>query len=178
MARKLSPKTLLSRLNADFTYKQLSAATGYSERQLQRIKAGQTSGARAESALREFYDLGKRAKEHTVEGRREIAHRRAAPERKPPSAPEPEAPPRKQPPSEVRVAVRGYIGPDSDPDYLRKRSIAMTLRNQGAAEFADLWERDEFEALRYAVSYYFGTIGPGHLESVIGRPSVKFTGGV
>lgn len=174
MAKKLSPQTLLSRLKDDFSYKQLSEATGYSERQLQRIKAGQASGAKAEAAIREFYDLGKRAKSSAVAGESRIKERRERPA-KPEPKPEPvevAAPP---PPKKVEVTIKGNLGPSSDPDYIRKRTIRTTLQGDVAAQFAALYEADQFEALQFATSAYFGASGEGHLESVIGTPTVLYT---
>lgn len=174
MAKKLSPQTLLSRLKDDFTYGQLREATGYSERQLQRIKSGKTSGAKAEAAIREFYDLGKRAKASAVAGESRIKERRERP-----AKPEPKSEPQEiaapPPPKKVEVTIKGNLGPSSDPDYIRKRTIRTTLQGEIAAQFAELYEADAFEALKFATSAYFGSSGEGHLESVIGRPTILYT---
>lgn len=174
MAKKLPPQTLLSRLKDDFTYDQLSEATGYSKRQLQRIKSGQASGAKAEAAIREFYDLGKRAKASAVAGESRITERRERPA-KPEPKPEPvevAAPP---PPKKVEFSIYGYSGPSSDPDYIRKRRIGKTIEGDLAARFAELYAEDEFAALKFATSAYYGASGEGHLESVIGTPTVLYT---
>ena len=186
MAKKLTPKTLVTRLLDRFTYDEMSEATGYSKRQLQRIKRGETSGANAEPVLREFFDLGKRAQAKAVKGEHKIEKRRERPKKEtkeeapPPdvAAEEIEAP--EQGP--ITVDFWGEMGPyemeDDDDSYVRDRNIVTTLYGGVAAEFKTLWESgDKFAALELATQNYFDTehgIGPGYLKSHEQRPHINW----
>jgi transcriptional regulator with XRE-family HTH domain len=182
MAKKLTPQDFVRRMMETLTQAEIGDIVGLSKRQVQRIAAGETSGASVEAPLREFAKLGKRAKAAVVAGNLDLPSKRTpAPKPAPVEAPEPkiEAPSSlPSAPARVEVEIRGNMGPSRDPDYIRKRTIRKTLEGEYAREFARLWDRGtdagQAKALKYAVSAYFGGAGEGHLESVIGTPSIKY----
>lgn len=186
MPKKLSPQTRVRRMMAEgLTQQKIGDVIGLSKTQVSRIARGLTSGASVEEALRQFGKLGKRAKAAVVEGAVELPAKRQP---KPKAAPPVPAPPTQKPapapslpPKKVRVTIKGNIGPSRDPNYIRKRTISTTMRGEYASRFAELYagdQRSKAQAYKYAVSHYFGSAGEGHLESVIGTPSVRFGGEV
>lgn len=181
MAKKLTPQVRIRRMmEAGMKQAQIGEIVGLSKRQVQRIASGVASGASVEAPLREFGKLGKRAKAAVVAGDLPLPSKRTPrPKKAEPSfgkpAPEPEKIVAPSLPRKVDVTIKGWIGPNSDPDYVRKRTIRKTLEGETAAEFARLFVVDEFKALKYATSAYFGGAGRGHLESVIGKPAIYYT---
>jgi hypothetical protein len=182
MAKKLTPQKLVRRMMETLTQGTIGEILGLSKRQVQRIATGKASGASVEAPLREFNKLGKRAKAAVVAGDLPLPSKRTpAPKKVKASFGEPAPVPKEKEivappaPRKVDVTIRGHIGPSSDPDYVRKRTIRKTLEGEHAARFAELFVDDEFKALKYATSVYFGSAGAGHLESVIGKPEIYYT---
>jgi len=183
MGKKLSPQALVRRMMTDLTQSEIGQIVGLGKKQVGRIARGEASGASVEAALREYAGLGKRAKASVKSGELELPSKRTPPPKKAPpvEAPAPPPPPKEAEaipsPPKVELVIKGNMGPSKDPDYLRKRTIRKTLEGPQAERFKSLWARDQFKALKYATSAYFGSSGEGHLESVIGTPYVKFSGG-
>lgn len=183
MARKLSPQARVRRMMSEgVTQQKIGDVIGLSKTQVSRIARGLTSGASVEEPLRQFGKLGKRAKAAVVEGAVELPAKRQPKPKAAPVAPAPAPPVQKPapapslPPKEVKVTIRGNLGPSRDPDYIRKRTISTTMKGEYAARFAELYAGDKeskARAYKYAVSHYFGSTGEGYLESIIGTPSVR-----
>ena len=179
MGKKLTPQIRIRRMMGEgLTQAEIGGIVGLSKRQVQRIASGKTPGKSIEAPLREYAGLGKRAQAAVKRGGFALPSRRE-PRPKKVEAPEPEPEPQEIAapplPKKVEVTIKGNLGPSNDPDYIRKRTIRTTLRDDVAARFAELYEADQFEALRFATSAYFGGHGEGHLESVIGSPEVYYT---
>lgn len=160
--------------------KRVAEKTGRSTGQVRKVYKGERPG---KNLLEPLKAIKRGRKVQPPEKEPKKITRRKKPVEKPPEAEPPKPPPQEAPPaappSRVEYDFRGnasaHEDSDDESDPVRKRRIHGKLTGDLAAQFADLWRSGEtFEALKLATSHYFGSVGAGYLESVIGEPVITF----